>query len=187
MNDRTLSRATAVLCLAAAMVTISACGKSESSADGQASATPDKQAADVAMLAVGQTGTYESFAAGPKMKKPVWTVTLESVRRSTHDSATVLAQFTMTAVSDCEVQKGISVCASSPRHFNVVLGDGSTVTGSIGDSKEGEALQSLSLDVGETASGLVAFKIGPDTKPEALMYEPYPGQIAPQFGFDIDV
>ena len=185
MQSRTLSTVLSLAALALAVVSAGCSGGAQADSSQSAGSEPTSQSgAAPSMLAVGDTATYESFPAGPQMKKPKWTVRLDDVTRDSADSKTLLARITMTAVADCIVQD-ISVCAYSGRHFNILLPDGSKVTGNTLGLGE-ETLSSGSFREGDTVSGLVSFEVGTARDGLRLMYEPYPGQVDPQFGFEID-
>ncbi len=187
--QRCRNSALALLASLALVVTFAACSGgaqagSTSSSTATSSSSADDSGTAPAMHSVGDTATYESFPAGPAMKKPTWTIRLDEVTRDSGDPKTLLARITMTAIADCLVQD-VSVCAYSGRHFNVIRPDGSKVMGStmgLGD----DSLSSGSFREGDTVSGLVAFEVGSDSSDLRLMYEPYPGQVDPQFGFVIN-
>jgi hypothetical protein len=67
-----------------------------------------------------------------------------------------------------------------------VLTDGTKVTGSSFDISETPKLDSGSLQPGDSTTGYVGFAVPPGAGEVALMFEPYPGQIEPQFGFTVN-
>jgi hypothetical protein len=169
---------------------LAACGGSgePSAGDGgggaQAAVTPSS-GGDAVMHSAGETATYTSFPAGPEAQRPSWTVRLDAVARSTTKPDYLLAKVTMAPVADCVVS-GMSMCGVSPRHFSIILPDGSKVTGTTLDINETPKLDSVSMRPGDTVTGHVGFAVPPGSGSVSLMYEPYPGQVAPQFGFKID-
>ena len=171
----------AVCALALGMAIFAACGGTEATPDDATQLTGQVASEATETFGVGDTATYVSFPAGPARQEPSWTIQLQEVRRSTKSPTLLLARVKFTALSDCIVS-GVSMCGVSPRHFTVKAG-GSTLTGtSLGISDEPK-LSSVSLKEGETASGYVAFEASPDSGDLVMAYDPYPGQIAPQFSF----